>query len=281
MAVGTSMGAFYEDSFHAAAAQWDPKYDDNKSDMQKAIDSQTKQTNDPMIIQPVEITKGDLPRDEISPDFMMRNNQTGKDMDKIENDDLGGKPIGMKSQMPFPDNHNPDTDFDSRFPHNRIAPQIEDRRNESLSDVLQGWVGSQFTMDKLNAILQHPLMNPSQTMTANIPARETQLGDALGYRELSSDSLDYDMDAWKKANPNAEMKPGQHYPDTYKLPNHMTFSDDSIYSGQNGNEGGHWGKEDNKWTFTPGKTNLQYHTIGEMKDYFKKVEPDSKLIINK
>ena len=131
-------------------------------------------------------------------------------------------------------NHNPDTDFDSRFPHNRIAPQIEDRRNESL-----------------------------------------------GYRELSSDSLDYDMDAWKKANPNAEMKPGQHYPDTYKLPNHMTFSDDSIYSGQNGNEGGHWGKEDNKWTFTPGKTNLQYHTIGEMKDYFKKVEPDSKLIINK
>ena len=228
MGVGNTMGAYYDNSFHAAAAQWDPKYEDNRPDIQKAVDSQTKETNDPMVIQPVEITKGDLPRDEISPDFMMRNNQTGKDMDKIENDDLGGKPIGMKSQMPFPDNH-----------------------------------------------------NPSQTMTANIPARETQLGDALGYRELSSDSLDYDMDAWKKANPNAEMKPGQHYPDTYKLPNHMTFSDDSIYSGQNGNEGGHWGKEDNKWTFTPGKTNLQYHTIGEMKDYFKKVEPDSKLIINK
>jgi len=29
MGIGTSMGAYYDDEFHRAAAEWDPKYDDN------------------------------------------------------------------------------------------------------------------------------------------------------------------------------------------------------------------------------------------------------------
>lgn len=32
MGIGTSLGAFYDDSFHHAAAQWDDKYDDNVID---------------------------------------------------------------------------------------------------------------------------------------------------------------------------------------------------------------------------------------------------------
>jgi len=93
------------------------------------------------------------------------------------------------------------------------------------------------------------------------------------------DPIDYDYDAWKKANPGAEMTPGQHYPDTYKLPNHMTFSDESIYHGQNGAQGGHWGTdEQGNDTFTPGRTNLEQHTMGELRDYFQRVEPNAKLL---
>lgn len=89
---------------------------------------------------------------------------------------------------------------------------------------------------------------------------------------------DYDYDAWQKANPGVEMAPGQHYPDTYKLPNHMTFSDESIYHGGE-NQGGHWGTDDKgRDTFTPGPTNLQNHSIEEMQDYFKRVEPNGVLI---
>lgn len=90
---------------------------------------------------------------------------------------------------------------------------------------------------------------------------------------------DYDYDAWKAANPGVEMASGQHYPDTYKLPNHMTFSDESIYHGVNGAQGGHWGQdEQGADTFTPGVTNLQQHSMDEMKDYFHRIEPNAKLL---
>jgi hypothetical protein len=89
---------------------------------------------------------------------------------------------------------------------------------------------------------------------------------------------DYDYNKWKEANPGVEMAPGQHYPDTYKLPNHMTFSDESMYHGQNGEQGGHWDKgEGDTWSFTPGPSNLKYHTMDELKDYFKRVEPGNTL----
>lgn len=44
MGIGTSQGAFYEDSFHQAAAQWDPKYDENE--ITPSIVEQNKQLND-------------------------------------------------------------------------------------------------------------------------------------------------------------------------------------------------------------------------------------------
>jgi Large polyvalent protein associated domain 23 len=91
---------------------------------------------------------------------------------------------------------------------------------------------------------------------------------------------DYDYDSWQKANPGVEMAPGQHYPDTYKLPNHMTFSDESIYHGKDGNQGGHWGTdEEGNDTFTPGPTNLKNHSMSELRDYFARVEPKAKLLL--
>jgi hypothetical protein len=89
---------------------------------------------------------------------------------------------------------------------------------------------------------------------------------------------DYDYEAWQRANPDAVMAPGQHYPDTYKRPNHPTFSNESMYHGQGGAEGGQWEVgRDGKWMFTPGRTNLEHYSVEELQDYFKRVEPDSKL----
>ena len=41
---------------------------------------------------------------------------------------------------------------------------------------------------------------------------------------------DYDMRGLWKANPGAVPDPWGHWPDTYKLPNHPTFSDQSVYA---------------------------------------------------
>jgi Large polyvalent protein associated domain 23 len=91
-------------------------------------------------------------------------------------------------------------------------------------------------------------------------------------------SRDYDMRGYYKANPDmVPNQEGQHYPDTYKKPNHPTFSDESIYHGHDGNEGGHWGTENGQDTFTPGPTNLKNWGRSGLQDYFKRVEPNVKL----
>lgn len=93
--------------------------------------------------------------------------------------------------------------------------------------------------------------------------------------ELTHD--DYDMEAFLRANPGFKAEPGQHYPDTYKRPNHPTFSDESIYHNEK-NQGGHWSVgPDGRDVFTPGPANLQHHTIEELQDYFQRVEPGNTL----
>lgn len=92
---------------------------------------------------------------------------------------------------------------------------------------------------------------------------------------LNNDS-DYDLrGAWKA---NASEASNGHLPDTFKKPNHPTFSTESQYSGKDGNVGGTWDGDDKKgWSYTPSKTNLSNMSADELKDYFAKVEPDSKL----
>ncbi len=93
-----------------------------------------------------------------------------------------------------------------------------------------------------------------------------------------TETEDYDL----KAAYEAGFKPDRrgHLPDDYKKPNHITFSDESVYNGKDGNQGGHWEQDSNgKWSFTPGPTNLKNHTVEDLKEYFKKYEPDAKLIL--
>ncbi len=86
---------------------------------------------------------------------------------------------------------------------------------------------------------------------------------------------DYDY----KAAEAAGVKPDErgHMPDTYKLPNHITFSDQSKYHGGK-NQGGQWDMMPNQqWMFTPGQTNLQNYSVPQLQRYFEQNEPDSLL----
>lgn len=69
-----------------------------------------------------------------------------------------------------------------------------------------------------------------------------------------------------------------HLTDTFKKPNHPTFSDQSQYSGVDGNVGGVWdhvGRGRHSlplWRFTPSETNMQHQTPQELQDYWRQVE---------
>ena len=97
-----------------------------------------------------------------------------------------------------------------------------------------------------------------------------------------SDTSSYDLRAYYNANPKAAMefiKPGVHAPDTYKLPNHITFSDESIYHTPN-TPGGRWAFENGKDVFYASPLNVKNAGgADKLKEYFNKNEPGVKLVI--
>lgn len=88
-----------------------------------------------------------------------------------------------------------------------------------------------------------------------------------------NDTYDYDLrGAYRDGGSQAE---NGHFPDTYKKPNHPTFSNESIYDGQGGMAGGRWAEmPDGKPTFTPGPANLHWRKPEELQQYFQEAEPD-------
>lgn len=89
----------------------------------------------------------------------------------------------------------------------------------------------------------------------------------------SKDDYDYDMrGAWKAG---IASDPRGHFPDTYKKPNHPTFSDQSQYNGVDGYVGGHW-SEDGK-EYVPSHTNIEMYGQPGLERYFKEREPNTKL----
>jgi hypothetical protein len=94
---------------------------------------------------------------------------------------------------------------------------------------------------------------------------------------------EYDLrGAWRA---NARSAANGHLPDTWKLPNHITFATGSQYSGP-GQMGGLWAdatpdKPDEaakSWVFWASPTNVQHHSLPEMADYFRQYEPDSSVV---
>lgn len=77
---------------------------------------------------------------------------------------------------------------------------------------------------------------------------------------------------------NAAAAANGHLPDTYKLPNHMTFSNESMYSTPQ-EPGGNWQEDNGRWSFWASPTNLAKHSAADLAAYFRQYEPDASLIL--
>ena len=100
---------------------------------------------------------------------------------------------------------------------------------------------------------------------------------------------------WAKANPNmgntydydsrgfwqagAGQSDNGHGSDQWKKPNHTTFSDQSMYNGVDGYQGGTWQQQqDNSYNFYPSSTNMQMTDPAQLQDYFNTVEKGNQII---
>lgn len=104
-------------------------------------------------------------------------------------------------------------------------------------------------------------------------------------RDMSNDDTDYDLRGYWLNGGHKDQGQG-HMPDTYKKPNHPTFSNESIYHGapdpRGGKfDGGKWGGNDETgWTFMPSHHMLSnIHKIGDMKRYFSEQEQGARLVL--
>ena len=101
----------------------------------------------------------------------------------------------------------------------------------------------------------------------------------------SAGAHDYDMVGYTIANGLPDQRNGQHLTDTYKLPNHPTFSQDSMYSAP-GQQGGQWKQlapykdmPQDRWDAAPGRyefmpspANSQFRTPNQLADYIQRYE---------
>lgn len=100
---------------------------------------------------------------------------------------------------------------------------------------------------------------------------------AVEGRDVSADTFDYDLrGAWKS---NAQEAANGHLPDTWKKPNHPTFSTQSQYNGVGGMTGGQWIQNGKEWAYRPSATNLNMHGPDGLREYFKQTEPASTLLM--
>lgn len=78
------------------------------------------------------------------------------------------------------------------------------------------------------------------------------------YYQDQKNNQDYDTSAYLENNKQQAFSHinGQHYPDTYKKPNHPTFSDESIYSTKE-TPGGHWEYQNGKDVFYPSEWQIE------------------------
>lgn len=89
------------------------------------------------------------------------------------------------------------------------------------------------------------------------------------------DVYDYDLrGAWKELQSGTMSEDERgHLGDKYKKPNHPTFSDQSIYSGQDGVAGGVWSRNaEGKDVYTPGRK-LSSVEVDRLRRYFLRNEP--------
>lgn len=116
-----------------------------------------------------------------------------------------------------------------------------------------------------------------QFNTALSPDEEIAFQAWAKARNKLGDLYDYDLrGAWKDG---AQQADNGHLPDTYKKPNHPTFSVESKYVTPE-TPGGEWiEREPGKWAFKATPYNVQNFGIEGLQGYFKENEPDVELIL--
>jgi hypothetical protein len=103
------------------------------------------------------------------------------------------------------------------------------------------------------------------------PDQELQFQTYAKENPRMGNSYDYDArGAWLSGQrPQGD----EHGGDTYKKPNHPTFSTFSQYNGQYGFQGGQWTPTDNgKFSFAPGAANTHFQSLDDLKNYWNQVE---------
>lgn len=132
-----------------------------------------------------------------------------------------------------------------------------------------------------------PIESNSGFDTKLAPAKEKQFQNWMSAeskkrgRDISQDLSDYDLRGYWQDIGSKEKNSQGHMPDTYKKPNHPTFSKESKYHGADLGDGktaqgGVWQADS---AFVPGPTNLDNHSIAGLQDYFQRVEPGVKLTL--
>lgn len=100
----------------------------------------------------------------------------------------------------------------------------------------------------------------------------------LSGRDVNKDKYDYDLQGWWQSNQSQDLS-GGHLTDDWKKPNHPTFSDQSIYNGVDGNNGGTWQtNSDNTYSFHASDTNMRMMDPADLADYFDKVEKGNSVL---
>lgn len=91
----------------------------------------------------------------------------------------------------------------------------------------------------------------------------------------------YDLQgAWKAIkNKQIDFDPQTgHLPDTYKKPNHITFSNESRYHDGKNFIGGEWQQNGSRWKFKPSPQTIQLYGKSNVQKYFSENEKDTDLI---
>lgn len=174
--------------------------------------------------------------------------------------------IGSSSGAFFKDSFNRELGLNDNRDYMDIDPDTFMRRKDN----------PEYNIDDQGEVVPKPMPKlPEDQFNTPLDPEDRQGFDSKFSKQ---DLVDYDMQGWYKANKDTAMEPGQHYPDTFKKPNHPTFSDESMYSNDQA-KGGRWSTVEGKDTFSPGPENMKQHGVAGLLDYFDKNEPSVQLLL--
>lgn len=100
------------------------------------------------------------------------------------------------------------------------------------------------------------------------------------------DNVLYEMGSYDLQGAWKDIKAGKiqfdpntgHLPDTYKKPNHITFSNESKYHNGKDFNGGQWEQNGNRWKFKVSPQTVQLYGKDYLQKYFSENEKDVDLI---